>query len=79
MSNIDSTTMRRSGAADSRSPVAACCGGPANGGDACCARDAEAKEQGEGGCGCDAAEPDPAIPVRPHLGCCSAPRLDAEA
>ncbi len=42
----------------------ACCGGPAaNGVDACCVADAEAKAQGESGCGCETAPAETSVSV----------------
>ena len=48
-------------------PANACCGGSApKGMNACCARDAEAKSAGAGGCGCGTT---PAVPAT-KTACC---------
>jgi hypothetical protein len=50
-----------------------CCGGPpADGADACCARDATAKAHGRTGCGCPGAAAPP-VPERRPATCCPAP------
>ncbi len=51
-------------------PVAGCCGGAAPAGvDACCVLDAEEKEKGNAGCGCNAPAQAPAQPTR--AACCA--------
>lgn len=52
----------------SEQAASACCGGPAPAGkDACCVRDAEAKDAGKAGCGCSGK---PAAPVREAATAC---------
>ena len=59
------------GSAARPEPAAAgCCGGPAaEGEDACCVRDAEARRQGRSGCGCSDTPPAPATPAA-ATACC---------
>ena len=53
-----------------RKAPSACCGGPApKQSDACCVKDADAKEAGESGCGCGTARPS-AKETTPTSGCC---------
>jgi hypothetical protein len=53
-------------------PSTGCCGGPAPAGtDACGVQDAEAKEAGQGGCGCGSTETTTSATVSSAGGCCS--------
>jgi hypothetical protein len=52
-------------------PASACCGGPAKEDpSACCVQDAEAKANGEGGCGCSVAAPSLPEPAPSLSSCC---------
>ena len=72
MLKTDSTVIFEAGQHARAGAESACCGGPApEGREGCCAQDAAVKASGGEGCGCHAARPAPAQPVRARSGCCS--------